>query len=102
MPEYVYKPFEEVTALAHDVLTAMGADDGNAAVVAEHLALADASGMYTHGIVHLPGYLNAVRLGGILPTGRPRVMPSLPRKFQTKSTGGPEGRPLLNGTKTTL
>ena len=78
MPEYVYKPFDEVTALAHDVLTAMGADDENAAVVAEHLALADASGMYTHGIVHLPGYLNAVRLGGILPTGRPRVEQDAP------------------------
>jgi LDH2 family malate/lactate/ureidoglycolate dehydrogenase len=78
MPEYVYKPFSEVTALAHDVLTAMGADDENAAVVAEHLALADASGMYTHGIVHLPGYLNAVRLGGILPTGRPRLEQDAP------------------------
>lgn len=38
----------------------------------------------------------------VTPTGRPRVMPSLPRKPETKSTGSPAGRPSRNGTNTTL
>jgi hypothetical protein len=38
----------------------------------------------------------------VTPTGRPRVLPSSPMKPVTKSTGGPAGRPLLNGTKETL
>lgn len=38
----------------------------------------------------------------VTPTGRPRVLPSSPRKPVAKSTGSPEGLPLLKGTKITL
>jgi hypothetical protein len=46
--------------------------------------------------------ISAPRLSTVTPTGRPRVLPSSPMKPSRKSTGGPDGRPLLNGTKTTL
>ena len=38
----------------------------------------------------------------VTPTGRPRVLPSSPRKPVAKSMGSPAGLPLLNGTKITL
>jgi hypothetical protein len=46
--------------------------------------------------------ISAPRPSTVTPTGRPRVLPSSPMKPARKSTGGPDGRPLLNGTKTTL
>src|SRR3954471_20759513 len=45
---------------------------------------------------------SAPRPSTVTPTGRPRVLPSSPINPSKKSSGGPEGRPLLNGTKTTL
>src|SRR3954454_4181021 len=41
-------------------------------------------------------------LSTVTPTGRPRVLPSSPMKPVSTSTGGPDGRPLLKGTNTTL
>src|SRR4051794_9831711 len=38
----------------------------------------------------------------VTPTGRPRVLPSSPMKPVSTSTGCPDGRPFLKGTKTTL
>ena len=46
--------------------------------------------------------IRAPRGSTVTPTGRPRVLPSLSRKPETKSIGGPAGRPFANGTKTTL
>src|SRR3546814_14193970 len=46
--------------------------------------------------------MRAPRGSTLTPTGRPRVFPSAPLKPETKSTGGPAGRPPRNGTKTTL
>src|SRR3954447_3306707 len=48
------------------------------------------------------GTSRAPRPSTVTPTGRPRVLPSSPMNPSRKSTGGPEGRPLLNGTNTTL
>ena len=38
----------------------------------------------------------------VTPTGRPRVLPSSPRKPVAKSMGSPAGRPSAKGTKITL
>src|SRR5882757_11170890 len=38
----------------------------------------------------------------VTPTGRPRVLPSSPMKPVSTSIGGPDGRPVLKGTNTTL
>lgn len=46
--------------------------------------------------------ISAPRGSTVTPTGRPRVLPSVPRKPVTKSTGGPAGRPSRKGTNTTL
>src|SRR5690606_10374883 len=46
--------------------------------------------------------ISAPRGSTVTPTGRPRVVPSSSRKPVTKSTGSPAGRPLRNGTNTTL
>src|SRR5690606_28271191 len=46
--------------------------------------------------------ISAPRGSTVTPTGRPRVLPSSPRKPDTKSIGSPAGRPLRNGTNTTL
>src|SRR5690606_5560674 len=44
----------------------------------------------------------APRGSTVTPTGRPRVVPSSSRKPVAKSLGSPAGRPLRNGTNTTL
>src|SRR3546814_2358701 len=45
--------------------------------------------------------ISAPRGSTVTPTGRPRVMPSSPRKPETKSTGSPAGSPLRSGQDTT-
>ncbi len=74
MTDYVYKPIAEVTELAYEVVSGFGADDENATIVSEHLALADASGITTHGIVHLPGYAHDVEVGALPPAAKTRVL----------------------------
>jgi len=74
MPEYLLRPLPEVISVLVDVLVTSGADEENARIVAEHLALADASGIVTHGMVHLPSYVQAVADGQILPAAKPRIV----------------------------
>jgi hydroxycarboxylate dehydrogenase B len=74
MPEYLLKPLPVVVEVLYDVLATAGADEENARIVAEHLALADASGINTHGMVHLPSYVQGVHVGQIMPTAKPRVL----------------------------
>src|SRR6185503_2104659 len=45
---------------------------------------------------------NPPRESNATPTGRPRALPSASRNPMRRSTGIPEGFPLVNGTKTTL
>ena len=49
------KNAEELHVLITNVLTAAGADQRNAEDVAEHLVLANLSGVDSHGIWHLLG-----------------------------------------------
>ena len=46
--------------------------------------------------------IRAPRGSTLTPTGRPRALPSAPRKPHAKSIGAPAGRPSRNGTNTTL
>jgi LDH2 family malate/lactate/ureidoglycolate dehydrogenase len=71
MVDYVVKSQEQIESVALAALMASGADHDNGRIVAHHLALADASGMGTHGIVHLPGYVEDVRAGRIAPSAKP-------------------------------
>ena len=53
---------------------AVGATEQNAEIVAEHLVLANLSGVDTHGILMLPRYVKAVKAGSIIPTARPEIL----------------------------
>ncbi len=53
---------------------AAGADARNAQIVANHLVLANSSGVDSHGVWHVPSYVAAIRGGVIVPTARPEVI----------------------------
>jgi LDH2 family malate/lactate/ureidoglycolate dehydrogenase len=72
------KTAEELESLVTEILSAGGADGQNAAEVAEHLVLANLSGVDTHGVWHVGGYLNAVDAGELLPTAKPAMVRETP------------------------
>lgn len=70
----ITKTSAECHELARRILLAAGADERNANGVAEHLVSANLSGVDTHGIWHLPGYVTAIKDGEIVPTAWPAVL----------------------------
>jgi LDH2 family malate/lactate/ureidoglycolate dehydrogenase len=74
MTEYVWKTLPELEDHAYRALIRVGADADNATIVAQHLALADASGVSTHGVVHLPGYVADISAGFLLPAERSELL----------------------------
>jgi LDH2 family malate/lactate/ureidoglycolate dehydrogenase len=64
----------ELRQITADVLVAAGASAENAAIVAEHLVLANLSGVDTHGVWHLAGYVDAVRTGLLDGTASPAII----------------------------
>lgn len=68
------KTADQLNDLIKQVLMAAGADEPNAEDVAEHLVLANLSGVDSHGIWHLSGYVKAIQAGDILPTERPEIL----------------------------
>ncbi len=73
---------DELRDLILRVLVAAGADERNAKGVAEHLVLANLSGVDTHGIWHLPGYVDAIAAGLIIPTAWPEIVVDKPNSAQ--------------------
>lgn len=63
----------ELEALSERILIRAGASPSNAALVAHHLALANASGMASHGVLHLPGYVRDIQAGLLQPKAVPSV-----------------------------
>lgn len=59
--------FEDLTGALYDILTAVEVPDGEARLVAEALATAEARGMASHGVIRLPVYADRIRHGGIKP-----------------------------------
>jgi len=55
-------------------LMAVGADESNAEDVAEHLVLANLSGVDSHGVWHLLGYVKAIQAEEILPDRHPEIL----------------------------
>jgi LDH2 family malate/lactate/ureidoglycolate dehydrogenase len=68
------KPTAEIAALAREILELAGADTLNASITAEHLARADECGVHSHGVVHLPGYVDDIEAGRLDPAARPHVL----------------------------
>ena len=69
---------EELHELIKQVLMAAGADEWNAEGVAEHLVLANLSGVDSHGIWHLLGYVKSIQNGDIVPDAHPEVLKETP------------------------
>ena len=57
------KSADELKQLVKDMLVAVKAGEANAAVVAKHLVSANLSGVDTHGVWQLPGYIAAIQAG---------------------------------------
>ena len=68
------KTADELHGLVRRVLLAAGADHHNAESVAAHLVLANLSGVDSHGVWHLRGYVEAIQEGAILPAERPEIL----------------------------
>jgi LDH2 family malate/lactate/ureidoglycolate dehydrogenase len=70
----IQKSASELQAVAYRILRAAGADDQTAVAVAEHLVLADLSGVGTHGVRQLPRYVADIAAGILNPRGKPRII----------------------------
>ncbi|WP_104165230.1 Ldh family oxidoreductase [Arthrobacter sp. SX1312] len=60
-------PPQDLVRLATDALEARGVPHQDAALTARSLVQADQRGIYSHGLLRLPLYCEALRLGGINP-----------------------------------
>ena len=69
---------EDLHDLTRRVLLAAGADDRNATRVADALVSSNLSGVDTHGVFHLPRYVNEIREGMLVPTAWPEILTETP------------------------
>ncbi|MCZ6679921.1 MAG: Ldh family oxidoreductase [Candidatus Poribacteria bacterium] len=72
------KSEKELTELVTEVLVAAGAEAPNASMVAQHLVLANLSGVDSHGVWHLMGYVKHIQEGQLVPTAQPEVIKETP------------------------
>src|SRR5438128_2186005 len=80
----IVKTAAELQRLVERILSAAGADERNASLVAHHLVLANLSGVDSHGIWHVPSYVGAIRAGVIAPTAWPEVVSETPTSALVK------------------
>ena len=78
----ILKSAAELTELASRILAAAGASPDNARGVAEHLVLANLSGVDSHGVWHVKGYVEHIREGQLDPAARPEVVKETPTSVQ--------------------
>lgn len=65
---------DKLTRAVESILTAAGADADNARRVADALVLSDLSGVATHGVQHVAGYVRSIQAGEVLPAAKPSVL----------------------------
>ena len=70
----MYKDAYELKKLVSKILMAANANQVNAKVVAEHLVSANLSGVDTHGVWQLPGYISAIQAGELVPAAQPEIL----------------------------
>ncbi len=75
-------PADDLRDLVIRIFLTAGADEDNARTLAEHLVLANLSGVDTHGVWHVAGYVDHIRKGYILPTARPAIIQESPNSAQ--------------------
>jgi len=78
----IVKSADELTALVTRILAAAGATPDNARGVAEHLVLANLSGVDSHGVWHVKGYVEHIQDGQLDPAARPEVIKETPTSVQ--------------------
>jgi LDH2 family malate/lactate/ureidoglycolate dehydrogenase len=66
-------PAASLRGTVESILSAAGADDEAAAIVAASLVESDLRGVESHGVIRVPEYLRAIQSGRIVPTARPRI-----------------------------
>ncbi len=74
----IVKTAAELVGWVSRILQSAGADERNALVVAEHLVLANLSGVDSHGIQHVPFYIKSIRAGELVPTAWPELLSETP------------------------
>ena len=65
---------DDIRKIAYTVLCAVGAKDGHAAIVADHLADANMTGHDSHGLIRVPQYVTIIKEGRLNPTADPEVV----------------------------
>lgn len=74
----IVKNANELREIVSKILSAAGASAQNADLVAEHLVLSNLSGVDTHGVWHVKGYVEAIRDGDLVPTTSPETIRETP------------------------
>jgi LDH2 family malate/lactate/ureidoglycolate dehydrogenase len=62
---------DQLRHFAERVFVAAGTEPTQAAIVADHLVNANLTGHDSHGIQHIPGYVDSIQRGAIRPNARP-------------------------------
>ena len=70
----IAKTERQLNELSRRILCAAGADEVNAGLVADHLVRANLSGDDSHGVWHIPLYVEAIEDGFLVPTAKPVVI----------------------------
>jgi uncharacterized oxidoreductase len=69
-------------------LRGAGADASNARIVAQHLVMANLTGVDTHGVAVLPGYVDAIRAGYLRARAKPIVDAETPVAVRVRGQWG--------------
>ena len=70
----IIKSETELRRLVAEVAAAVGTDADDAETLANHLVGAELCGVQTHGIFHIPRYLEEISQRELLPAAKPRVV----------------------------
>ena len=63
--------------VVRDIFAAAGVSSDDASEIAQSLVAADQRGIFSHGTLRVPEYLEKLTVGGVNPRGRPRVTSSV-------------------------
>ncbi|MGH0051919.1 MAG: Ldh family oxidoreductase, partial [Sphaerochaetaceae bacterium] len=70
----VVLPFDKVIAWQKAIYMKLGMSEHDASIVADHLVVADARGVYSHGIMRTPIYAKRMECGGTSATAQPEII----------------------------
>ena len=79
---------DDLTALVDRILQAAGADEENAHAVAEHLVLANLSGVDSHGVWHVRGYVEMIQNDQCVPAAKPRILSQTANSLRVTGSWG--------------